>query len=173
MGRKILYILPRVIVFSLFIIYVIFALLTYFDYFEPYIYPLKFFRGDVEVINDRILIGPYPHYDELKRLKNKFGVTAIVSILDTRLPQERALQRRVEKMAERLDLQVYNFPMTWLNLNSRENRIIADRLIRFIVEQKDTNFYIHCYLGRHKVRIVKEGLKTAGLVQKKLPTENN
>jgi protein tyrosine phosphatase (PTP) superfamily phosphohydrolase (DUF442 family) len=136
----------------------------YFDYFEPYIYPLRFLQGEVEVISENILVGPYPHYDEIKRLKEKFGVSAIVSLLDPRLPQERALQEREDKMAERIGLPVYNFPIRWINMDSRENQESIQKMIALIKSLNNKKVYIHCYLGRHRIKIVKEGLKEEGLI---------
>ncbi len=158
--KKIVFCVPRLLVFGIFFIYVIIALLSYFDYFEPYLYPLKFFMGEVEVVNERVLIGPYPHYREMKRLKKRYGVSILVSLLNPKLPQERALLNREKKEAKKLGLKVYSFPLGYFNLNSRENLLRVRELKKFLEKHPSEVIYIHCYLGRHRTGFVKKHILT-------------
>jgi protein tyrosine phosphatase (PTP) superfamily phosphohydrolase (DUF442 family) len=158
------YILPRVILLTVFVVYVVFALLSYFDYVERYLFPLHFIQGEVQKIGDNLYIGPYPHFDELKKLKKKTGISVVISLLNTDLPQERALLKREMKIAGRLGLTVYSYPLTYFGLASRHNRIITDDLIEFLKKNPGRGIYIHCYLGRHRVGYVRDRLIKAGLV---------
>ena len=141
------------------VFHVICAFFTYFDYFEPYFYPLHFLQGDVQVINENILVGPYPHYDEIERLKKKFGVTVIISLLNADLPQEKALLKREEKMAQKIGITVYNYPLEYFHVNSEHNQKTIDQLTVFIKNLRNDKVYIHCYLGKNRVEKVKSKLK--------------
>jgi|GEM_PF-1202187 hypothetical protein len=160
------YFLPRFLLFSVFIIYLIFAFLVYFDYFEQYLYPLHLIQGEVEVLSDNILIGPYPHVDELRRLKKTQGITDVISLLNTSLPQEKALYNREERVARIVGVRLYSYPMSYFSLNSEYNRQVMDRIVEFIRRMKaQRKVYIHCYLGRHRTKALKKRLIEEGLVR--------
>jgi hypothetical protein len=159
---RILYLLPRLLLISVFLIYVTFAFLSYFDYFEPYLYPLSFIRGKAYLASDMIIIGPYPHYEELKKLREDFGVTKVISLLNLNLPQEKALYEREKRDAERLAIETVSFPMEYLPLRSESNRQTLGKLIQSIRTHADARIYIHCYLGKHRTGFVAEGLRDAG-----------
>jgi len=121
----------------------------------------------VQTLNENILIGPYPHFDELERLHNKAGVDVVVSLLNVSLPQENALFNREKLIADKIGVKLYSYPMTYLKFRSEQNRIAADNLIALINHSKNKKIYIHCYLGRHRVKYIKEKLFEAGLISNK------
>lgn len=166
--KDILYYLPRLLLFSIFIVYLIFAFLVYFDYFEKYLYPLHLIQGDVEILSDNILIGPYPHVDELRRLKKTQGITDVISLLNTEMPQEKALYKREEKVAQIVGVSLFSYPMSYFNLNSEGNKKTVDEIVSFIKNMGgQRKVYIHCYLGRHRTKVIKERLIDEGLVKRK------
>lgn len=168
--KNFFYFLPRFLLFSVFIIYLVFSFLVYFDYFEQYLYPLHLIQGEVEVLSDNILIGPYPHVDELRRLKKKFGITDVISLLNLNLPQEKALYRREEKVARIVGVNLHSYPLSYFSLNNEHNRHTIDKIIRLIKNTKGKRkFYIHCYLGRHRTKKIKERLIKEGIIPNKLP----
>ena len=162
--NRVLYVLPRILLVSIFIVYVVFAFLTYFDYFEPYLYPLSFIRGDASSVTKDIIIGPYPHYEELKVLKEKYRTDFVVSLLNLNLPQEKALYQREARDCERLGLEALSFPMEYLPLQSEENKKARGKLLDFLLKNAGKKVYIHCYLGKHRVSFVKQGLRDAGII---------
>lgn len=150
--------------FSIFFVYVIFAALTYFDYFERYLFPLHFLQGEVQILSKNISIGPYPHFDELKKLQKETGVEVVISLMNTGLPQEKALYRREQKVAERLGIELKSFPLTYLKMNGKHNREMADKVAEFVKSVEDKRIYIHCYLGRHRVIYIRDKLRKKGLI---------
>ncbi len=162
--KRITYVLPRIVLLSIFFLYVVFAFLSYFDYFEPYLYPLALIRGKAYPISRSIIIGPYPHYDEMKKLKENFGVETIVSLLNVKLPQENALYKREQRDAEKLGLKTYNFPMEYLPLQSESNKEKLTELTAFLRSHSTQKVYVHCYLGKHRVGFVRKGLIDNGIV---------
>lgn len=161
--NNILFFLPRIILFGVFILYILFAFLSYFDYFEPYIYPLKLIRGKANQVLRNVIVGPYPDFEEMKRLREKHDVRIIVSLLNINLPQERALWEREKKYAEMLGLKVYNFPMEYLPVDSESNINKVRQLVKFVELNKKETIYIHCHLGKHRINFVAKNLKDLGL----------
>jgi len=157
--NNLIYLFPRILIWTIFILFLIISFLVYFSYFEPYLYPLHFLKGKAEIINENVIIGPYPEKSELKRLKEKFKITTVISLLNPNLPQEKSLLEKEEKIANELGLKLYNFPLEYLDLNSEHNRKVLSELKNFIKEHPKEKFYIHCYLGRHRVKLIKEFLK--------------
>lgn len=156
--------LPRLLFFGVVGLYGVFAILTYWDFFEPYFFPLRFLRGQAEQVSTRITLGPYPNFDELRRLKETYGIQMVISLLNLSLPQEKALFEKEKRNCELLGLEVTSMPMEYLSVESESNKKAVDRLIALVREKGNTKVYIHCYLGRHRVRFVKKGLHDAGLV---------
>lgn len=152
--NNILFFLPRVILFGVFILYLTFALLSYLDYFEPYIYPLKLMKGKATQLSKNVIVGPYPDFEEMKRLKEKYDIRIIISLLNINLPQEMALWEREKRHAEMLNIEIYNFPMEYLPVDSKSNINNVKKIIKFMESRKKTTVYIHCYLGRHRVDFV-------------------
>ncbi|RJQ46913.1 MAG: hypothetical protein C4538_05880 [Nitrospiraceae bacterium] len=161
--KKIFYLLPRLILFSIFGVYAVFALLSYFDYIERFLFPLHFIQGEVQKLDDNILLGPYPHFDELKKLQKETGINTVISLLNDSLPQEKALLNRERKIAERLGIDLYSYPMTYFNLNGTHNRRNAEEISALVRKINGSKIYIHCYLGRHRVNFVRDNLIKAGL----------
>jgi protein-tyrosine phosphatase len=164
--KRITYVLPRILLVSIFFLYVVFAFLSYFDYFEPYLYPLVLIRGEAHPLSRSIIVGPYPHYEEMKKLKEKFGVEMIVSLLNVKLPQEKALYERERRDSERLGLKTFNFPMEYLPVDSDSNKERLTELIAFLRSHSTQKVYIHCYLGKHRIGFVRTGLIQNGIANK-------
>ncbi len=161
--RKIFYVSPRLIFLVFLGAYLIFIFLAYFDYVERYLFPLHLMQGEVQTISERILIGPYQDFDELKRLRNENGINVVISLLNPALPQERALLKSEMMSSRRLGITVYNYPLTHLDLKGKENRKMAYALIELIKDLENRKIYIHCYLGRHRVNFIRSELMKRGL----------
>lgn len=133
-----------------------------FDQFEPYL-PLRAARMAQRQLSEQLTIGPYPHEKELRRLKRE-GYTLIISLLDIRLPQERALLRLEQRMTDKLGLTLISIPSGYLPLDTPENLAAAEKVGRILNVQRGSRAYMHCYLGRHRVEYVKRELIRQGVV---------
>ena len=163
--KRILYFGPR-LTFVAFLMY-LFAVMALgnFDMFEPYLYPLHAAQRTITAYGDRITIGHYPSIQELKRLKRERHVEIDISLLDEEMPQERALNQRLAKNAAPLGIQVIRLPLNYLDLNGKKNaKTIAD-VADFVEKNRSKNIYIHCYLGRHRVGVVREELIRRGVIR--------
>ncbi len=155
--KKIVFLLPRLLLVLLLLSSTGIVILGSFDMFEPYLKPLHATRMKQRNIMPLLTIGPYPHEQELRQLK-KDGYTGLISLLDTRLPQEKALLRLEQRMASSLGMELVSFPLSYLPVESAANRVTADRVRQFIQERPGVKLYMHCYLGRHRVEYVRKSL---------------
>ena len=110
-----------------------------------------------------ISIGPYPkakEFEQLQRSKVKY----IVSLLDPRLPYEKALIEEEEKEAVKYGMTVQVFPMASIfdrqifpDYEEQQQKAVA------FLKNIDAPAYMHCYLGKHRVMHVRNQLVKAGV----------
>lgn len=127
---------------------------SYFSYIEPYLFPLRMIQGKARPLTENIIIGPYPHREDLEKLKKVSGVKVVISLLDPSMPFEESLIEKERRIAEDLSLNFYNVPINYLNLNSPENNRNVLRIKEILKKHIGEKVYIHCYLGRHRVDFV-------------------
>ena len=144
-------------------VYMVFAMLTYFDYFESYLFPLHFIQGKAKQVSKHLIVGPYPRQEEMRRLKDEYGIDVIVSLLNTELPQEKALLEREKGVAEGVGIKVVSYPLQYLTLDSDENKAVLAKLVEYIGANRDKVVYMHCYLGKHRVAFARDVLIAQGL----------
>lgn len=162
--EKILYFAPRFVVVALFMILITLTVLGNFDIFEPYLYPLHLAQGKIVPYGGTIAMGHYPHAHELKKLKRERGIEMDISLLNPELPQEKALNAHLEKVARELGIELRCFPLGYLDIDGPRNKKVMAELVAFIKENRSKKVYIHCYLGRHRVSAVRNELIRQGLI---------
>jgi len=121
--------------------------------FRPESYPLKFIRGDVRLVADNVIIGPYPEKKEWARLKDNMGVDVLVSLMDPASMVEGGFVKKEKEFAAKYGMEFRNFPMDFLHLSDKSNKDQAMALTQYILKTNDKKFYVHCYLGRHRVKV--------------------
>ena len=157
-----LYFLPRLAAVAVFLSFVAVTVLSNFDIIEPYLYPMHLVKGKIRVVTPEIIFGHYPHRDEIRDIKKR-GVTMDISLLNLSLPQELVLHEQLKRNAAKEGIEVYNFPLGYLNLDSQENRKTVLKAVAFVRQNKGRKMYIHCYLGRHRVKAVEDELRRQGV----------
>lgn len=134
-----------------------------FAFAEPYVFPLHMLRGRAEHVSENIVIGPYPHAQELARLKRRLGVVEVISLMNASRGIERGLVDRERMDARRLGIIFKSRPMSFLSLNNEYNRVLADKVARYAVSKYGRGtkgkLYINCYLGRHRIGLVKREIE--------------
>ncbi|GMR04503.1 MAG: hypothetical protein BMS9Abin23_0401 [Thermodesulfobacteriota bacterium] len=145
------------------------ALFAYglYSAFRPSSYPLRFVRGDVRAISENVIIGPYPSEEEFRKLKYNLGIDIVVSLMDPDSAIEGGFVRKEKVLAEKYGMPFKNFPMDFLNLSGQENKRQAERAVAYILSVGDKKLYVHCYLGRHRIKIFEEEFKKTLPVGKK------
>lgn len=107
-------------------------------------------QGEV-VEGERFTFGPYPEKDDLISLKER-GYDGVITLLNPTLPIEKPLLDQEVKFAEDADLEVYSLPMLpWVGDNTKSIEKVKE-----LIAQDDKKYYVHCYLGRHRVDVVKQ-----------------
>ena len=104
----------------------------------------------------RLVFGPYPDADKLAELEDE-GYDGVIALLSPKVPFERALLQQEEDNGKEAGIRVYSRPMLpWITGNEA-----SLEAIKALAEQEDKQFYIHCYLGKHRVDIVRQELEAA------------
>jgi hypothetical protein len=107
--------------------------------------------NDQNVETERLTFGAYPDEQRLEELKSQ-GYDGVVTLLNPSIPFERVLLEREKKAGEEVGIPVHSFPMLpWISENDDSLRGI-ERL----VGAGEKRFYIHCYLGKHRVDLVRQ-----------------
>jgi tetratricopeptide (TPR) repeat protein len=127
------------------------------------------FAGEVSESGSRVITGPYPRERDFPVLRSR-GVKTIVSLLDPRLPYEAVLLEKERALAAEYRMNVLSFPMT--SLFGRKMRADYDQTAMEAakaVASAQGGVYIHCYLGLHRLKSVKEKLQLLGVAMESSP----
>ncbi len=99
-------------------------------------------------------IGPYPQEADLERIKEN-GYTAVISLLHPAVvPFEPKLIRDERAAAGRAGIELIEVPMLpWVSGNGE-----ALEKIRQLASDTAARYYVHCYLGKDRVNVVRRSL---------------
>ncbi len=102
-------------------------------------------------VSEQFTIGPYPSEEKIKELKAE-GYTAIISLLHPAVvPFEPTLMLQEEELAKKYDMKLIEASMLpWLSDNESSLKIIES-----LANNKQERYYVHCYLGKDRVNLVK------------------
>lgn len=109
----------------------------------------KFDRKTVQ--EGKFTFGPYPTKQRFSELKNS-NYTAVISLLHPYvIPFEPVLLEKEKKVAERVGIKFIHIPMLpWVS----DNKEAIER-IKAISEKKGGKYYVHCYLGKDRINVIK------------------
>ena len=102
-------------------------------------------------VSQQFTIGPYPTEDKIRELK-KEGFTGIITLLHPAVvPFEPSLIEEEEEATAEAHIQLVKAPMLpWIGDNTSSLKTIED-----IVRSGKGKYYVHCYLGKDRVNVVK------------------
>ncbi|MBI3399538.1 MAG: hypothetical protein HY026_09990 [Deltaproteobacteria bacterium] len=130
-----------------------------YNIFHPNEFPISFVRGKVREIAPNIIVGPYPTESELIKLKG-MGIKEVINLMDASSPIEAWIVNEEKMLSHKYDLEYLNFPMDFVNLESKANMNQISLLVNHLLYSNGKKIYIHCYLGKHRVKVLeKEFLK--------------
>lgn len=79
----------------------------------------------------------------------------MIALLSPKVPFERVLLQQEEDNGKEAGIRVYSRPMLpWITGNEA-----SLESVKALAVQEDKQFYIHCYLGKHRVDIVRQELE--------------
>ncbi len=125
--------------------------------FSPDSFPMNFVRGAVVRPTEHLIFGPYPVEEELLRLK-RMGVVEVVSLLDANSLIEGPLVSRERTLVERLGMAFVNRPLPVSYAITGGKDQVLDAITDYIKDNPVHLRYIHCYLGRHRVKLIQDRL---------------
>ncbi len=109
--------------------------------------------NDIEssVGESQFTLGAYPTEEELVKLKDK-GFTTIICLLHPAIvPLEPILIEKEKKAVEDIGMEFINIPMLpWISDN--EDAILK---IKSLTKKKNEKYYMHCYLGKDRVNVMR------------------
>lgn len=134
------------------------AAVAFFAFLAAGAGPLARFRGEVRDL-DRFTFGGVPDAAVLRGLRAE-GYVGIISLLSNEIPFERVLVSRVRAAAAEAGLSYVHIPMLpWISRN-----VAALDTLRALARRGSGRWYVHCYLGRHRVELARFALaEAAGL----------
>jgi hypothetical protein len=98
--------------------------------------------------------GPYPNLEDLERLKAD-GYDGIITLLSPLIPMENSLLQKETVNGQVVGLEIHSFPMLpWIG-NNKDSLDAIKYLIKGSMES-GKKYYVHCYLGRHRVEVAKQ-----------------
>lgn len=109
-------------------------------------------------VSQRFTVGPYPTESRIRQLKAE-GYTGIISLLHPAVvPFEPSLLADEEKAAKKLGVELVKAPMLpWIGDNAASLKTIEE-----LAKSGKGKYYIHCYLGKDRVNVVKNLIAKVG-----------
>lgn len=108
-------------------------------------------RGELQEVNERFTFGPYPEKDKIEELKNE-GYDGVITLLNPTIVFEKQLLDKEFKNGEEVGIEIISLPMLpWVG----DNKEAIDGL-KQLINKDDSRYYVHCYLGKHRVDLAKQ-----------------
>jgi hypothetical protein len=112
--------------------------------------------GEGSVENEQLTFGPYPDARRLKELEDE-GYDGIITLLNPSIPFESVLLNQELQQGEEAGIEIYSYPMLpWVSENEESLAAINE-----LVAGNEDRYYVHCYLGKHRVELVRRELTRA------------
>lgn len=112
----------------------------------------QFGKGSEE--NEQLTFGPYPDVRQIEELKDE-GYDGIITLLNPSIPFESVLLDQELQEGREAGIEIYSYPMLpWVS----ENEESLAGIQHLVAENEDNRYYIHCYLGKHRVELVRREL---------------
>lgn len=109
-------------------------------------------RGEVETASERFTFGPYPDQSTMQTIKEQ-GYEGIITLLNPTIVFEKKLLTDEQNKGEKLGIKVHSFPMLpWVG----DNKQSIEGILNLVDNNPGKRYYIHCYLGKHRVDYIKK-----------------
>jgi protein tyrosine phosphatase (PTP) superfamily phosphohydrolase (DUF442 family) len=135
--------------YSFLFVFFLLASFVFYLFLSPTSFAIKQLQGEEEQV-DRIVFGPYPDDEKLLQLKEE-GYEGVIALLSPTIPFEKVLLDKELNNGETVGLPVHSFPMLpWVS----DNKQALDD-IKELLGNNDGKYYVHCYLGKHRVDLAR------------------
>ncbi|WP_078410076.1 protein-tyrosine phosphatase family protein [Priestia abyssalis] len=108
-------------------------------------------RGEIQESSERFTFGPYPQLEDMKRIKEE-GYDGIITLLSPTIVFENKLLTDELANGKEVGLSIHSFPMLpWIG----DNQQSINGILELINKDQNGRYYVHCYLGKHRVDYIK------------------
>jgi phytol kinase len=133
---------------------------AFYFWLNPQVFGTSTSIKEETIGNAQFAFGPFPTQERLYSLREE-GYTAVISLLHPAvIPFEPKLLADEKKASNKVGIELIHIPMLpWISENE-EGR----NQIRALAESGQGRYYVHCYLGKDRVNVVKriiESTKTS------------
>ena len=105
------------------------------------------------VEGERFTYGSYPDARRIEELKDE-GYDGVITLLNPDIPFENVLLKKELGNGEEAGIPIYSYPMLpWISDNEGPLREIKE-----LTTDDEKRYYVHCYLGKHRVDYVRQML---------------
>ena len=112
--------------------------------------------NEESIEGERFTYGAYPDARKLEELKDE-GYDGVITLLNPDIPFENVLLKQELANGEEAGLPIRSYPMLpWISQNEKPLREI-----KALTDDGTKRYYIHCYLGKHRVDYVRQALDVA------------
>ncbi|MCP5061863.1 MAG: dual specificity protein phosphatase family protein, partial [Ignavibacteriae bacterium] len=131
------------------------SILTMWLWFSPRIMQFNSIESTESFANIEFIFGAYPDETKMFELKNQ-NITGIISLLhEAVVPFEPKFLADEIELTNKLGLELIHLPMLpWVSEN--ENSLAE---ISKIAREGNGKYYVHCYLGKDRVGVVRRVIK--------------
>ncbi|QIN77571.1 hypothetical protein GBA65_02545 [Rubrobacter marinus] len=106
---------------------------------------------------ERFTYGSYPDARRIEELKDE-GYDGVITLLNPDIPFENVLLKKELGNGEEAGIPIHSYPMLpWISDNESALREIEE-----LTAGDEKRYYVHCYLGKHRVDYVRQMLDGAG-----------
>ena len=132
----------------------IFISFTDFPRYERYLLPLQLLKAEPERISENLWAGGYLGEERMLRFLKENGIRVVISLLDREMYHERQLLEHERRFLKKKGFTFISVPLKPFVENERSLK----RLRYYLKRYRGKRVYVHSYLGRVRIRYVKEVL---------------
>lgn len=141
---------------GIFLSYYIMMVAVNADRIEERFDPLRMFKGDVRALGGGIYVGPYAGAEELARLKARYGIRRVVSLLNPHRPLVRELVRHEKEVCAREGIEYVNIPEAGMPSEAAWAAVVSQ-----VLASGNGPAYVHAYFAGDGMRRFAEELQAA------------
>ncbi len=113
--------------------------------------------NEENVEGERFTYGSYPDARKIEELKDE-GYDGVITLLNPDIPFENVLLKKELGNGEEAGISIYSYSMLpWISENEKPLREIEE-----LTTGDEKRYYVHCYLGKHRVDYVRQTLDGTG-----------
>ncbi len=132
----------------------IFISFTDFPRYERYLLPLQLLKAEPQKVSKNLWVGSYLKDEKMLRFLKENRIKVVISLLDRDMYHERQLLEYERRLLRRRGFTFISVPLKPFVKDQKGLK----RLRYYLRRYRRSGVYVHSYLGRIRIRYVKEVL---------------